>query len=442
MRISHAKFLVTFLFYIDTTLPETIKIIRTLDRPNGKRKWWKNGVDSFDIPQSVCYGENSEYGNYCNTSCSIDEKGNHGRYLCSCSQKNSTLTYFENRWRCLENKEVRKELGCEVNATLFAGEMTKHNLRTLSPVANIPRKTKLRNPEGFCTINISSSWFIGCHGKKVLGLHSNRTKEMFLLQRTPENKSTNRPYFIKVDNTVDHIFRGRVINLGITCNPPIPIAEGCLIFKLEGSFTCPVDRSTKPIFLSTIYPTTSSVAVTILSTTYLEKAGVSVTIDPTQTYLEKATPSATLEPTLATRPASGGKQKNDDVSSSSQPGIIAGVTVFGALVLLLVAILFICRWRRSRKNTHTSTSDQTNQESCTVSRNAKTNSELELEENDGYETCEVPLTCRPIHSIGWLQMTYICYFLSFLFWLENHTASHNIKNYAYTCCKAPLSPPF
>ena len=77
-----------------------------------------------------------------------------------------------------------------------------------------------------------------------------------------------------------------------------------------------------------------------------------------------------------------------------------------------------------------------------VSGNTKTNSELELEEQNCYEACKEPLTCRPIHSIGWLQMTYICYFLSFLFWLENHTASHNIKNYAYTCCKAPLSPPF
>lgn len=104
-------------------------------------------------------------------------------------------------------------IGCEVNATLFAGEMTKHNLRTLSPVANIPRKTKLRNPEGFCTINISSSWFIGCHGKKVLGLHSNRTKEMFLLQRTPENKSTNRPYFIKV--RVDLVFVGIFKTFGV-----------------------------------------------------------------------------------------------------------------------------------------------------------------------------------------------------------------------------------
>ena len=108
MSHGFAKFLVTFLFYIDTTFPETIKINRTVNR---EEKWWKNGVDSFHIPQSVCYGENSEYRNYCNTSCPIDKTGDHDRYWCSCSKKNSTVTYFRNRWRCLENEEVRKELG-------------------------------------------------------------------------------------------------------------------------------------------------------------------------------------------------------------------------------------------------------------------------------------------------------------------------------------------
>ena len=108
MKISHAKVLITLLFYIDTTFPETIEIIRTLERPSKwKKEKWKDGVDSFHIPQSVCYRQNSGYGNYCNTSCTTD----HSRYLCRCSDENSTVTYFKDRWRCLENKEVRKQLG-------------------------------------------------------------------------------------------------------------------------------------------------------------------------------------------------------------------------------------------------------------------------------------------------------------------------------------------
>ena len=90
-------------------------------------------------------------------------------------------------------------IGCEVNATLFAGEMKKHRLRTLSPATNNSRKTKLKNPGGSCIINISSSWYIGCLGKKVpLGLHSDRTTEMFLLQRKPKKDLMNRSYFIEV----------------------------------------------------------------------------------------------------------------------------------------------------------------------------------------------------------------------------------------------------
>ena len=107
MKISHVKVLITFLYHIDTTFPETIKIIRPLDR-----KKWKYGIDSFHIPQSVCNLENSGNRGYCKTtSCSIDETGNYSSYLCSCSKENSTVTYFKDRWRCMENKEVRKQLG-------------------------------------------------------------------------------------------------------------------------------------------------------------------------------------------------------------------------------------------------------------------------------------------------------------------------------------------
>lgn len=86
-------------------------------------------------------------------------------------------------------------IGCEINATLFDDETEKSNLRTLAPVSNKKAgKTKLKNPNGSCTVNVSSSWYIECLGKKVpLGLHANRTTEMFLLQQRE-----NGAYFIKV----------------------------------------------------------------------------------------------------------------------------------------------------------------------------------------------------------------------------------------------------
>jgi len=301
MKISQTKVLIIILFYIDTTFQESIEIIRTLEGKN-----WTDGVDSFHMPHSVCYQESTGCRNYCNTSYTTDETENDDRCLCSCtcSKKYSTVTYFKNKWRCLKNQEVRKHLGCELNATLFGGEKRKHRLRTLNTSKG--RKTKLKNRLSNCTINSSSSWYIGCLDDRIpLGLHT----KMFLLQR----RAKRNAYFIEVHKPIDPIFRGKVINLGITCKPRTSIVEGCLLFKLEGSFKCPVVTSTKTIFSSSINPTTSSVAVTSLSTASL-----------------------------------GGKQRYDEASSSSQPGIIAGVTVSAAFVLLLVAVVFVCRRRRSR----------------------------------------------------------------------------------------------
>lgn len=112
MKISHAKVLITFLFYIDATFPETatIKIIRFL--PDGKLSNWNEGVDTFNIPPSVCHEESSGYGNYCNTSCTLkQEAGSEGPYLCDCSDNSATVTYLNNTWTCLGNQKVRNRLG-------------------------------------------------------------------------------------------------------------------------------------------------------------------------------------------------------------------------------------------------------------------------------------------------------------------------------------------
>ncbi|KAJ7351711.1 hypothetical protein OS493_035971 [Desmophyllum pertusum] len=380
MKISHAKVLITFLFYIDTAFPETIEIIRSM--PDGERTNWKKGVDSVHIPQSVCYQDSGGYGHFCNTSCDTDDHG-HGRYSCACSNDNATVTYLNNKWRCLENQEVRNQLGCETN-TLFAREKKKHRLYTLD--AKQERKTRLKR-QASCAINISSSWYIGCFGEKVpLGEYTNRTKEIFILLE----KSS---YHIKVKNVkpID-IFQGRVINLHITCSTPPStsnIKEGCLLFKLEGKITCnsgPVETPTITSFSSSIAPTMSSM-----------ETKLTVSLSAT-TYLKKATASATIGPSQAlTRPSSRGKQKNDDVSSSNPlPGIIAGVTVSMTLVLLLIAALFIYRRYKSRKDAHTSTEGQIDKNS--VARNPKTNAAFQLEAQNACVTNNDNEPFAPIYT--------------------------------------------
>ena len=113
MKISHMRVLITFLFYIDAALAETIKISRLIPA-DGDKENWKNVDDSFTIPRSVCHEERSGYGNYCNTdtSCTLrQEAGSEGPYSCSCSKNSATVTYLDNKWRCLGNKEARTQLG-------------------------------------------------------------------------------------------------------------------------------------------------------------------------------------------------------------------------------------------------------------------------------------------------------------------------------------------
>ncbi|XP_078342511.1 uncharacterized protein LOC144628300 isoform X2 [Oculina patagonica] len=263
--------------------------------------------------------------------------------------------------------------------TLFNNEDKEDKLRTLETTRE--RKTKLKNRQANCQVNVSSSWFIGCDGKMVpLERQTNRTRDIFRLRWVLRRGA----YYIgvRISLPVD-IFRGRVINLGISCSHPLSnTEEGCLLFKLEGSFSCPVERSTGPIFSSTLNPTTSTLEVKSKSTTLLGTA-TRVSISPTQAYSEKATVSTTIGPTQAiTQPSSGRRQKNEDDSSSSPLGIIAGVTVSITLVLVVIAALFIYRRRKSRKDGHKSTSGHTNKN--TVTSKPKTNSAFKLEEQNGF----------------------------------------------------------
>ncbi len=65
--------------------------------------------------------------------------------------------------------------------TLFNNEDEEDKLRTLKTTKG--RKTKLKNHQAYCQVNVSSSWFFGCDGKMVpLERQTNRTRDIFHLQ--------------------------------------------------------------------------------------------------------------------------------------------------------------------------------------------------------------------------------------------------------------------
>ena len=105
-NMSLAKVLIPFLFYIDITISEDIEVDRLI--PNDNKSKWKDGVDKFTLPSSVC----RQWNQYCSSTCKTVKGGtSDNRYSCSCPGDSATLTYHNNEWRCRENAEVRKQLG-------------------------------------------------------------------------------------------------------------------------------------------------------------------------------------------------------------------------------------------------------------------------------------------------------------------------------------------
>ncbi|XP_022803651.1 uncharacterized protein LOC111340987 [Stylophora pistillata] len=368
MEVSRAKFfMVVFLSSIDVIIPGSVLISRLISQPKDQQTW-KKVNDSFVVPSSACYqGRIGTGSNYCNESCTKDDSKE--QYSCDCPWKSATVTYVNNTWICLENKMVRKKLGCAIN-NLFHHEREWHGLYTLSTQPSWGRKTTLYNEEASCVLNTSSSWVIGCHGEKTpVDNLTNRTKKIFFLGW--RNKSN--AYYIKVVDPIA-IFRGRIINLGVSCSqPPADIKEGCLLFKLEGNITCPVKYSMG----STLSPATSSLELTSPSATKVTEEK----IDPTQSKVT----NETIYPTqISSRATPGKKKKSNDVDSSSiNVGIIAGVIVAVIILSLLITALIIYRRRRSRNASYTITDGQVGNENTTTC-NSRTNQAFQLEERSRY----------------------------------------------------------
>ena len=95
MNLLRVKIFIALLFYIETTFSQEIQIGRSIIGKN-----WKNVTDLFNIPNSECEQNGGTATGTGNPS-----------YSCSCPEANSTLTYYNDEWRCRENTEVRKQLG-------------------------------------------------------------------------------------------------------------------------------------------------------------------------------------------------------------------------------------------------------------------------------------------------------------------------------------------
>ena len=101
--------LALLLFYIDITLPETIKILRFM--PENKLNEWEKSIDTFTVPESVCNQTKSQYVDCSAKLCEQVKLSGSRHFRCPCLYRRSTLTYHNSRWICQENGQVRNESG-------------------------------------------------------------------------------------------------------------------------------------------------------------------------------------------------------------------------------------------------------------------------------------------------------------------------------------------
>lgn len=90
------------------TLPETIEIARFLPQNNPEK--WKDGIDTFTLPESECNQTENQYVD-CTNHREADERGGSRHFCCSCSDSRPTLTYNNSQWTCQEKGRVRSQVG-------------------------------------------------------------------------------------------------------------------------------------------------------------------------------------------------------------------------------------------------------------------------------------------------------------------------------------------
>lgn len=104
-----ARALALLLFYMDITLPETIKIVRFM--PEHKLSKWRKSIDTFTLPESACNQTKSQYVDCGAKLCKQVELSGSRHFRCPCSDPSPTLTYDNSRWICQEKGQVRSQFG-------------------------------------------------------------------------------------------------------------------------------------------------------------------------------------------------------------------------------------------------------------------------------------------------------------------------------------------
>lgn len=326
--------LITLFLFAESSPTENIEITRSI-----------GSSDSFHIPESVCEEEDGKRSHqFCTTICKEQDDD----FSCSCPESNSTLIYRNNLWKCRGNIEVRTQLGCAKNS-LFPNEDMKLPLGVLK--TGSWQKTEVEKDQ--CYISPQASWYIGCDGEKKKWTAN---PPSIIVQWTKRPNIKKKACFVKV---LDNSYQGQIVKLGIT-DESKSSTDRCLLFKVEGNLTCPI----------LISPTDASPSRTVSTATSStpgkepQEIPLLTTESPIGVYLTteiksnteargRPKPSSGISQTVDDRNSSSISPVIDDGNSSSQTPVIAGVaSSITVAIVVLIAVFFLCRRYRKRKEDH------------------------------------------------------------------------------------------
>ncbi|XP_068714867.1 uncharacterized protein [Montipora foliosa] len=156
----------------------------------------------------------------------FDAKIPEGIYLsnrCQCTEDEATFSFFEKKWQCIENEDFREHEDCGL---YFTEESNEDPVRILTE----GERQVITLPGANCSINTTSSSYLDCGIWRQIDEVS-LIKKLSLIQRNWN------VHVLKVnDSNSSPFLNGRVIKLGLTCQPPS--GKPCLLFKLKGTVSC------------------------------------------------------------------------------------------------------------------------------------------------------------------------------------------------------------
>lgn len=204
----------------------------------------RDSRDSFKIPPSKCDSTNQSF-DYCAEYNAKKDREKKTPCDCVCDASSSTFEFRNNAWSCQKNSETRASFGCGM---FFDNEDNATQLNSLKNDG----EEELKWRAGRCTINLQDSSYIKCLGKGV----SVATAMSAQIQSEEDSQSsvTVNELEIKYSSGND----GGIVKLKLECKgPDFSTTVGCLLFKLQGSTSCPVAGTPETTTLPTAVETLS-----------------------------------------------------------------------------------------------------------------------------------------------------------------------------------------